>query len=71
MIPLPLGLPSRLGLQNTPTASLQRGKTPPNLCPGYDTKESDGEAPVMLKLWGMWSTTSLPLLLGFTLAPEW
>ena len=36
-------LPSRLGLQNTPTASLQRGKTPPNECPGYDTKQSDGE----------------------------
>ena len=28
-------LPSRLGQQNTPTASLQRGKTPPpsNECP--------------------------------------
>ena len=31
-------LPSRLGLLNRPTASLQRGKTPPNECPGYDTK---------------------------------
>ncbi len=33
----------------------------PNECPGYDTKQSDGEAPVMLELWGMWST---PLLLS-------
>ena len=22
-------------------------------CPRYDTKQSDGEAPVMLDLWGM------------------
>ena len=30
--------PTRQGLKNTPTASLQRGKTPPNACHGYDTK---------------------------------
>ena len=35
-----------------------------NECPRYDNKQSDGEAPVRLKLWGMWSTLSLPLLLG-------
>ena len=35
-----------------------------NECPGYDTKQPDGEVPVMLELWGMWSTLSLPLLLG-------
>ena len=35
---------------------------PPNECPAYDTKQSDGEAPVLLKLWGMRSATSLPLL---------
>ena len=45
------------------TASLQRGKTLSNKCPGYDPKPSDGEAPV-LKLWGMWSAPSLPLLPG-------
>ena len=56
-------LPSRLGLKNTPTASLQRGKTPPpNECPGYDTKQSDGEVPAVLELCGMWSTPSLTLL---------
>ena len=45
---------------------LCRGVTPPppNEYPGYDTKRSDGEAPVMLGLWGMWSTPSLPLLPG-------
>ena len=40
-----------LGLQNSPTASLQRGKTPNNKCPGYDTKQSDGEVPAMLEIW--------------------
>ena len=25
----------------------------PNECPRYDTKQSDGEVPVMLELWGM------------------
>ena len=33
-------------------------------CPDYDTKQSDGEVPVMLELWGMWSTPLLPLLPG-------
>ena len=31
---------------------------------GYDTKQSDGEVPVMLELWGMRSTSLLPSLLG-------
>ena len=46
-------------------APLQRG-TPPkkNMCPGYDIKQSDDEVPVMLGLWGMRSTPSLPLLPG-------
>ena len=56
------GLPSRLGLLNTTTAPLQRGKTLPNACLGYHSKLSDGEVPVMLELWGMQSTLSLPLL---------
>ena len=30
------------------TASLQRSKTYPDNCPGYDTKQSVGEAPVIL-----------------------
>ena len=37
-------------------------RPPPNKCPGYDTKQSDGEAPVMLERQGMRSTLSLPLL---------
>ena len=48
--------------QNMPTASLQRGKTPSNVCHEYGTKQSDGEVPVMLELWEMRSTPSLPLL---------
>ena len=31
-------------------------------CPGYDIKQSDGEAPAMLELQEMWSISSLPLL---------
>ena len=34
------------------------------MCPGYDTKQSDGEVPVMLELWEMWTIPSLPSLLG-------
>ena len=37
---------------------------PPNECFGYDTKQSDGVVPVMQKLWGMWSTSSLLSLPG-------
>ena len=33
-----------------------------NGCHGYDTKQSDGEAPVMLELWKIRSTPSLSLL---------
>ena len=32
--------------------------------PVYDTKQSDGEVPVMLELWGMRSTLSLTSLPG-------
>ena len=37
---------------------------PTDECPRYDTKQSDGEVPVMLELWGMWNTPLLPLLQG-------
>ena len=53
----------RLGLQNTQTDSLQMVKNS-NECPGYDTKQSDGEVPVILELWGMQNTPSLPSLSG-------
>ena len=45
---------------------LCRGVRPPNPneFPGYDTKQSDGEVPAVLELWGMRSTPSLPLLPG-------
>ena len=55
---------SQLDLYNTPTGSLQRGKTPTNKCSGYDTKKSDGEFPVFLELWGMRSISSLSSLPG-------
>ncbi len=48
---------------------------PINECPEYDTKQSGGEVPVMLGLWGMRSTPSLPLLQGplwpSVAAPDW
>ena len=40
------------------------GQDTSNEFPVYDTKQSDGEVPVMLKLWGMPNTPSLPLLPG-------
>ena len=44
---------------------LRRGLRPlPNEWPEYDTKQSDSEALVMLELWGMRSTLSLPSLPG-------
>ena len=39
-------------------------RPPPNKCPEYDTKQSDGEVQVMLELWGIQSTPSLALLPG-------
>ena len=32
--------------------------------PGYDTKQSDDEVPVMMGLWGMWSIPLLALIPG-------
>ena len=37
---------------------------PPKECPRYDTKQSDGEVLVMLELWAMQNTPSLPSLPG-------
>ena len=37
---------------------MQKGKTHIEW-PGYDIKQSAGEIPVMLQLWGIWRTTSL------------
>ena len=37
---------------------------PTNECPRYDTKQSDGEVPVMMEVWGMRNTHSLSSLPG-------
>ena len=62
---LPSKQPSRLWQWNTPTASLQRGKTSPpvHVLDMTDIKPCDGKAPA-LEIRGMWSTPSLPLLPG-------
>ena len=47
------------------TAFLQMNKTPPyEQVSWYDIKQSHGKAPVMLELWGMQSTPSLPSFQG-------
>ena len=40
------------------------GKDPRNECPGYESKQSDGEVLVMLEIWGMQSALLFPLLPG-------
>ena len=40
------------------------GKDSSNERPGYDTKQSDGEALVKLEIWGMRSTPLLPSISG-------
>ena len=62
---------SRLGLQNTPIAPQQRNKTPPNMCPRYDTKQSDCRITITLRCYllrslspnslfsGSWSVTTI------------
>ena len=53
----------RPGKWNTSIAPLQRAKTPPlQRVSAYDTKQYAGEVPVMLELWEMQSTSSLPSL---------
>ena len=66
-MPITLTWPIQLLLQNTPTASLQRGKSPPTSVLHMILKQSDGEAPLMLELKKMWST---PLLLPLS-RPLW
>ena len=46
------------------TDNFCKGVRPNKECPGYDIKQSDGKAPVMLKLWRKWSTRSLSTLPG-------
>ena len=42
----------------------EEGSDFPKECPVYDTKHSDNKASVILELWEMQSTPSLPLLPG-------
>ena len=56
-------LPSRLRLENSPTASLQTSKTPLMSVFDMTLKRSDDEAPVILELCRKRCIPSLPLLL--------
>ena len=52
-------------IEYTGCTSAEGYKNPtPNKCPRYETKQSDGEVPIMLELWGMWNTPLLPSLPG-------
>ena len=51
-------------LECTNCLSAKRVSPSPNKCPRYNTKQSDGEAPIMLELLGMQSTSLLPSLPG-------
>ena len=51
-------------VEYTDCTSAEGWDPPPHECPAYDTKQSDGEVPAVLELWGMQSTPSLPLLPG-------
>ena len=51
-------------VEYTDCISAEGVKPSPNECPGYGTKQSDGEVPVMLELWGNRSTLSLASLQG-------
>ena len=54
------------GVEYTDCISAE-GEDSPIECPGYDTKQSDGDVPVMQELWGMRSTSLLPSIPG----PPW
>ena len=49
------------------TSAEGQDPSPTNECPWYDTKQSDGEVPAVLELWGMRNTPSLPSIPG----PVW
>ena len=49
---------------SVPSAEGQDSHHQKKKSPGYDTKLSDGETPVMLELWGIQITPSSPLLPG-------
>ena len=64
--PLPWAIPVDGGAVDYTNCISVEGQYPPprNECPGFNTKQSDAEAPAILELWEMWSTLSLPSLPG-------
>ena len=65
---------SKTLLQSSGAVEFCSGLRLPNEYPGYNTKQSNGEAPVILELWAIRSTSSLPSLPGLlwpgAVAPE-
>ena len=53
---------SARAVEYTDCISAEGKDPPPNECPGNDTKQNDGDLPVMLDLWGMQSILLLPLV---------
>ena len=65
LLTLTLGIAQSVGAVEYSDCTFPEWKDPPpNECPEYDTKQSDGAIPVMLEHWGMQSTPSLPLFPG-------
>ena len=61
-LPNPVIAQSAGAVEYTDCTSAEGLDPPPNESPGSDTKQSDGEVPAVLELWGMRSTPSLPSL---------
>ena len=57
---------SARAVEYTDYFSAERYPPQPNVCSGYDIKQSDGDVPVMLEVWEMRNTPSLPRLPGST-----
>ena len=56
------------GAVEYPNCTSAEGLEPSNDCPGYHAKESDGDVPVMLELWGNGEHAFIAIALRFTLA---
>ena len=61
----PIIFPPSKAVEYTDSIPAKRYIPTPNECPRNDIKQSEGEAPVILELWGMRSTLLFPLLPDF------
>ena len=62
--PIDLTIAQSAGAVEYTDCASAEGYDPTNECPADETKQYNGEGPVMLGPWGMWCTPSLPLRPG-------